>query len=236
VALDREGIALKLVAGSDAHVVPEMVAKLRSGQIPSIAGSRYVLVEPPHHVAPPRLEDTFFALLAARYVPVLTHPERLSWIEGQFGLIQTLSRRGVRMQITAGSLSGRFGRRAAYWATRMLDEGLVDILATDAHDVRRRPPDLGKGRDCAAKRVGEEEAIRMVSTRPRSILRDEALQKTSDPFSRFAFDGVDNAKVKLRGNHRREASDPRERSDAGSRKSGHRAGNFAGRLRKLFGV
>ena len=58
------------------------------------------------------------------------------------------------MQITAGSLAGAFGRNPLYWAERMLEEGRVHILATDAHDTKRRPPNLSKGRDLAAKRVG----------------------------------------------------------------------------------
>ena len=58
------------------------------------------------------------------------------------------------MQITAGSLAGAFGRNARYWAERMLAEGYVHILATDAHDTERRPPNLGLGRDIAAKSVG----------------------------------------------------------------------------------
>ena len=51
--LGQEGIPLRLVAGADLHMVPDLIAGLRSGRIPSIAGSRYVLVEPPHHTAPP---------------------------------------------------------------------------------------------------------------------------------------------------------------------------------------
>jgi hypothetical protein len=62
-ALGQEGIPLRLVAGADVHMVPDLIAGLRaglrSGRIPSIAGSRYVLVEPPHHTAPPQLESFF---------------------------------------------------------------------------------------------------------------------------------------------------------------------------------
>ena len=62
-ALGQEGIPLRLVAGADVHMVPDLIAGLRaglrSGRIPSIAGSRYVLVEPPHHTAPPQPESFF---------------------------------------------------------------------------------------------------------------------------------------------------------------------------------
>jgi len=172
--LEREGIPLRLVTGADNHITPNFVADVRRGHLLALADTRYVLVEPPHHVAPPRLEDLFFALLVAGYVPILTHPERLTWINTHYQAIQRLVRAGVWMQVTAGSLTGGFGRNARYWSERMLDEGCVHILATDAHDVNRRPPNLSQGRALAAKRVGETAAQQLVMTRPEGILRDDA--------------------------------------------------------------
>jgi protein-tyrosine phosphatase len=171
--LEREGIPLRLVTGADNHIVPSFVADLRSGHLLTLADSRYVLVEPPHHVAPPRLEDLFFALLVAGYVPILTHPERLSWTGAHYATIRRLAQSGVWMQITAGSLAGAFGRNARYWAERMLDEGLVHVLATDAHDTNRRPPNLSQGRELASKRIGSAEAEHMVVTRPLGILEND---------------------------------------------------------------
>src|SRR4249919_2472119 len=49
---------------------------IRNGRIPTLAASRYLLLEPPHHVAPPRFEDLVFEVMTAGYVPVITHPER----------------------------------------------------------------------------------------------------------------------------------------------------------------
>ncbi len=169
-ALNDNDIPLRLVVGADNHIVPNFVAGLRSGHLLCLADSRYVLVEPPHHVAPPRLDELFFGLITAGYTPILTHPERLSWIKSNYASIVRLFESGVWMQITAGSLAGTFGKNARYWAERMLDEGRVHILATDAHDTRRRPPNLSLGRDLAAVRVGAEEAEHLVGTRPRGVL------------------------------------------------------------------
>jgi protein-tyrosine phosphatase len=123
----------------------------------SLADTRYVVVEPPHHVAPVKMEQFFFDLIVAGYVPILTHPERLSWIESQYSGIQRLIRGGVWMQVTAASLTGAFGRSAQYWANRMLDEGCV-CLATDAR--RAAPAAPGAGRDLA-RRVGARESTRV---------------------------------------------------------------------------
>lgn len=170
--LKQEGIPLFLVPGADNHIVPDFVAGLRSGHLLTIADTRYVLIEPPHHVAPQRMEELFFAVQAAGYTPILTHPERLSWVRQHYDAIDRLIKAGVLVQITAGSLTGAFGRSPLYWATRMLEEGGVHIIATDAHDMRNRPPRLSEGYGAALKRVGEKEAANLVWHRPRAILEN----------------------------------------------------------------
>lgn len=170
--LDRHDIALKVVEGADVHLSPDIVDRLRAGHIPTIAGSRYLLLEPPHHVPPPRFEESVFQLMVAGYVPIITHPERLSWIEDHYAVFVRLVKAGAWMQVTAASVVGRFGKRPKYWSERMLDERLIHILATDAHHPSRRPPLLAEGRAAAALRVGEQEAEHMVLTRPRGIIDD----------------------------------------------------------------
>jgi len=224
--LDQEGIPLRLVTGADVHMTPGFVAGLRSGQLLTIADSRFVLVEPPHHTAPPQLEDFFFNLVVAGYVPILTHPERLSWVPSRYGTIKRLVRAGVWMQITAGSFAGAFGKNALYWAQRMLDEGCVHLIATDAHDAERRPPDLAAGRDLVAKRVGPEEAQRLVLTRPAGILEDVSPSSLPGPVG--VADAETVSSQEAADQSRSPHATPNSRSGAGDRRS------FAERLRRLF--
>lgn len=164
------GIPLELVTGADNHMAADFVSGLQAGRLLSLADTPYVLVEPPHHLAPTRIEDLFFNLQVAGYVPVLTHPERLTWIEDKYDTVQHLAAHGVWMQVTSGSLRGSFGRRPRYWAERMLSEGLVHVVATDAHNMKARPPDLAAGLRVAEQQVGAEEAHHMFVTRPQGIV------------------------------------------------------------------
>jgi len=166
----EEGIALNLTIGADAHLTPELLGRLKARTAPSLAGGRYFLLEPPHTIAPPRFAESMFDFVAAGYVPVLTHPERLTWIKQHYAVFVALVKSGVWMQVTAGSLNGRFGEAAKYFGEKMLDEGLVHILATDAHSIRHRPPLLAEGQRAAEKFVGAEEARRLVLDRPQAIL------------------------------------------------------------------
>ncbi len=48
--LNRQEIPLQLVTGADVHMAPNFVTGLRSGDLLTLADTRYVLVEPPHNV------------------------------------------------------------------------------------------------------------------------------------------------------------------------------------------
>src|SRR5262245_38974927 len=171
-SISEAGIPIALVTGADVHVAPDLGSQLRQGQALTLNDSRYLLLEPPHHLLPPRLEDLVFGLQTAGYVPILTHPERLSWVEDRYDLIQRLVYNNCLMQITAGSLVGQFGRRPRYWAERMLDDGFCHLLATDAHNTERRAPRMAEAVKLVARRLGEEEAANLVLRRPQGILND----------------------------------------------------------------
>ena len=168
--LAEEDIALQLVEGADVHLDGDLVGAIRAGRVPTLAASRYLLLEPPHHVAPPGFEQQVFAMMAAGIVPVITHPERLTWVEDHYDMFMRLVGRGAWMQITAGALTSRHGRRPKYWAERFVGEGKAHLLATDAHDTRRRPPLLAEARDAAAVLVGNVDAEHLVVTRPAGIV------------------------------------------------------------------
>lgn len=170
--LDDAGIALRLEVGADVHLARDLTAAVAQGRVPTLAGSRYLLLEPPHHTAPPGFEDAAFELMTAGLVPVITHPERLSWIHEHYAVFERLADRGVWMQVTAGALTGRFGRRVKYWGERFVGEGRCHVVATDAHHPQRRPPLLAEAREAVARLVGFEEADNMVRIRPQAVLEN----------------------------------------------------------------
>lgn len=171
-SLDEAGIKLQLVVGADAHLVPELLSGLQSGRIPTLNRSRYFLLEPSHNVAVPNFAESVFEIMAAGYLPVITHPERLTWIEDHYSTFVDLAKRGAWMQVTSGAVLGKFGSRAKYWSERLLSEGWVHIIASDAHNTGRRSPLIAEALEQAIKRVGKAEGLRMVIDRPQAILNN----------------------------------------------------------------
>jgi protein-tyrosine phosphatase len=178
--LRMRDIPLKLVIGADVHLVPGLVDGLRLGTVPTLHGSRYLLLEPSHTTPPPRFAELVFNLVGAGYVPVITHPERLYWIEDHFEVFKALAGQGAWMQVTAAALTGLFGPRARYWGERFVGEGLTHIIATDAHSSGRRVPVLSEAHAIAEKLLGADEARQLVRGRPEAII-DNLLPSQAAP-------------------------------------------------------
>ncbi len=167
--LDGAGIPLRVNYGADTHLVPEVLAGLRDGRVPTLGGSRYFLLEPSHTVRPPRFVEAVFEFVGAGYVPIITHPERLTWVAEHYDEFLQLARSGVWLQITGGALLGKFGKHAQRYAERFVSEGWCAVLASDGHTTSRRAPLLAKAAQRAGQLIGHDEARRMVLDRPHAV-------------------------------------------------------------------
>ena len=172
--LAAAGIDLAITCGADTQIVPDLLQGLRCGRIPTLHGSHYFLFEPSHHIPQEGMLTLLERLLDDGYVPVITHPERLHYIDRHYDQFLQAVDMGAWLQLTAGSVTGRFGKRIQGVARRLLRDGVTHLLATDAHNLGNRAPLLAEGRDAAASLVGEEEAERLVSTRPAAVIADAA--------------------------------------------------------------
>jgi protein-tyrosine phosphatase len=170
VELARADIPLQITYGADIQITPELVAGLNAGSLPTLHKSRYFLFEPPHHVAPPGMLDLLHNVIATGYVPVITHPERLSYAEEYYDQFVQAVAMGAWIQLTGGALLGRFGGRVQKLSQRFLADGVTHLLASDGHNLKNRTPELSEARNAAASIVGEAEANRLVTERPQAIL------------------------------------------------------------------
>lgn len=180
--LNQQDIPLTLIMGADVHMVPEVMRGLKDGMIPTLNQSRYFLLEPSHHVPVSGFIDQIENFLNADYVPVITHPERLRWLGDKYEEFLLAARMGAWLQITAGAITGHFGRTAKQFSERLLLDGYVHIIASDAHGTDRRPPILSAGIQAAIQLLGDEtEVMRMVQERPQAILDNASPDTVSLP-------------------------------------------------------
>ncbi len=176
-AIDTQDIGLDLVVGGDVHLQTNLLERLQAGLVPTLNGTAYFLLELDPDVLTPNLGRFCHHLADAGYRPIITHPERLRWIDSHFDVIRALHDAGLVMQATAGSLLGRFGPHAKRWAVHMLDKGMIDVLASDAHGIRARQPGLAAARRFVETRLGSVMAERLVLQNPQAILRGEPVER-----------------------------------------------------------
>ncbi|WP_020394917.1 tyrosine-protein phosphatase [Thiolinea disciformis] len=179
--LDQLQIPLKLMIGADTHLLPETMQGLKTGLIPTLNYSRYFLLEPSHHVPVNNFLDQIENFLNAGYIPIITHPERLKWVENHYNNFIEAAKMGAWLQLTAGAITGHFGRTAKRFAERFLQDGYVHILATDSHGTDNRPAILSEGKQAAIQWVGTTEAEHLVYTRPQAIINNVAPEQIVQP-------------------------------------------------------
>ena len=153
---------------------------LPEGDLVSLAGSRYLLLEfHPRPLGPDPVE-LIHELVVEGWTPIVAHPERIRWLAEDLGLLGALIDHGALAQLTAMSVTGDFGRHIQTTASRMLDASLVHFVASDAHSVRLRPPGLAKAFDHIAATRGEATARRLLLTHPRAVLENRPLASRQD--------------------------------------------------------
>lgn len=175
-ALAQAVIPLKIGLGCDFHLTYDNVQDaLAHPQKYAINGHDYLLVELPDYTLSPNLKETFYELRMGGLIPILTHPERNPVLQREPQRMLPWLRDGLLVQVTAGSVTGRMGKQAQRVAERLLANRWVHILATDAHDTRRRPPQMREAREIISKRYGTLYADLLCRENPMAVFEGHSL-------------------------------------------------------------
>ena len=169
---EKVGNRIRLMTGCDFHLSYENLEEvMENAHRYTLNQGNYLLTEFAHFSIPPHIEDSFLQLRTRELVPIITHPERIDILMGErFGLIRQLVEMGCAVQITAGSLTGRFGERAKQSCFKLLGCRMVHFVASDAHNVKRRPPRLNNARRIVAQKYGDEVAQALFVDNPRAAI------------------------------------------------------------------
>jgi len=98
--------------------------------------NRYILVETSYINEPFNFLEIIFQLKSAGYQPVLAHPERYTYLYDNFAALEKMRSNNILLQVNLNSLAGYYSRSAKRIAEKLIDAGLVDLLGTDAHNLK----------------------------------------------------------------------------------------------------
>lgn len=166
--------ALTLALGCDFHLSFENIDDaLKNPRKYTINQKNYLLVEFADLSIPQQMTQVFHQFLSSGVQPIITHPERNLTIQKTPHRLDEWIAGGCLVQVTASSLTGRFGRSAQSFAERLLQQNKVHFLATDAHDLQSRPPRMREAFDLVAKQYSPETAERLCVANPKAAFFGE---------------------------------------------------------------
>jgi protein-tyrosine phosphatase len=154
-ALARQAVPLAVHMAAE---LTEIVAATRP--VDEVAerslGGRSVVVELQPDSLPAQTAAVVARLAAAGLGTVLAHPERCRAVQADPASLDGLRAGGALVQVVAPSLTGRWGEEVRATTWHLLLSARADLLASDAHDLDRRPCELMEARELVVDRLGDE--------------------------------------------------------------------------------
>lgn len=120
---------------------------LDQGNLPGLNGTRYILVSFPTDVSRKDLWFCLDRLDRAGWLPILSHAQSIHTLKNDIHEIRCLKGevyRGedyrFRCLIQMDTLALHFSEQDYHWARKMIEAGVVDMLATGARNTFTHPP------------------------------------------------------------------------------------------------
>ena len=170
--LTAAGIELELGMAAEVRLDPVIIDMIKADRVPFLGeynNEPLLLLEFPHTHIPPGSMEFVKWLLKEGIRPMIAHPERNGDVIDNLKKIEPFVKAGCLLQITAASLEGVFGPEEKRRGIQMLKKDWVTIIASDAHNLRGRLPQIEPGRKVAANVVGVARSWELVRERPAEI-------------------------------------------------------------------
>lgn len=113
---------------------------LKSGDIHTMNGTKYVLVEYNVRTSFRQIMDSIQQLSGARYWPIIAHVERYECLVKRIDRIEEMIRSRALLQMNISSVEGGFLNESKRWCRKLIKEGYITFFGTDAHNVDSRAP------------------------------------------------------------------------------------------------
>ena len=145
--LEKEGIDLTLYTGSEVLYTPSTPYQLSEGKVPTLAGTRYVLLEFMPDDEYKDLLSAGRAVSAQGYVPVYAHVERYECLKKADQIKKLRETCGALIQVNASTVLKKHGFFYQRFLNRIFEDELVDFIGTDCHDLPGRDNHMAEAFD-----------------------------------------------------------------------------------------
>ena len=171
----NRGIPINIHKGQEIRVSDQTLNNLMSGDALGLANSKYVLIELPSQGIPAFTVQLIQQLLNHNKIPIIAHPERNRAIVEKPSRLAKLVQHGALAQVTAGSLTGHFGKTIQRTALQLVDAHLVHVYGSDVHNDSTRPFLFNKGLNYLEKLKKHEYVDILLENNARILTNEEMI-------------------------------------------------------------
>lgn len=136
---------IEIYAGQEVFFTDHILEDFNNGEIGTINGSRYMLIEfPMDRINFQKAIDGVYELKIRGIIPIIAHPERYVDFINNPEKINQFIEEGYLFQLNGGSITGMFGKEVKKTAEIFLEHNIYSFLGSDAHSDGNRNTSLEK--------------------------------------------------------------------------------------------
>ena len=174
-AAEEKYKGLKLYMGAETFAAANIMEYAEQGELIPLNNSRYILLEFGFDDTVSRALTIMNELHRMGHTAVIAHPERYQFFLDDPKIVLKFLDEGALLQINAESILGRNGRASRNMALSLIENGLAAVVASDAHSVDFRSPDLSDAYSYISSAYELDFAEALLERNPRTILQDKII-------------------------------------------------------------
>ena len=168
--IEQEGMNIKIYNGAEAYITPNLVELIKAEELPTMNGTKYLLMELPMHNQILNLESIVSKVINQGITLIIAHPERYSYVQKNYKVLNELADMGVLFQANYGSCIGQYGKEAEKALKKLLKANRISFFGTDCHragSVYEKMPEILKKLE---KMIGKEKLEELTTTNPQKLI------------------------------------------------------------------
>lgn len=177
-AAEKKFPDLSILYGGELYYTEDLRQKLEKNLVPTMDGSRYALIEFSMTTPWRDMHQALTKVLMLGITPLVAHIERYNALENKPDCVQEIINMGCYTQVNSnhvlkpklfGDKEKVFKQRGRYF----LEADLVHCIASDMHNLDKRPPYMKEAYDLVAKTYGQARAQALFKENMQALLEDK---------------------------------------------------------------
>jgi protein-tyrosine phosphatase len=171
---------LTILYGGELYYNNALLEKLENHQVPRMNDTQFALIEFSMTTPWKEIHTSLSNVIMLGITPVVAHIERYNALENQEDRVRELINMGCYTQINSahvlkaklfGDKYRKFKKRARYF----LEKNVVHIVASDMHNLDKRPPYMDQAREIIEELYGSSRAYNLFEGNAKTLLENKDL-------------------------------------------------------------